>query len=176
MVNSVATARKKPKNGLARGTTGYAIDFFRRDILVNLQIDLKRLEREGIEESVCSKIKLLLSALTSAASAEPKGSLWGPAVYEILREYEQIYARWNDVKGYDENAIIERDRLLSRLQDIRQKLSNAHRKNAHSLSEAHDLQLISAIHDALIQIIEAVPNTFTALAKSAGRFQARAIS
>lgn len=164
-----------PKTGLHRGTPGYAINFFRSDILVNLQLDLKRLERSGVDEAVCQKIRELLSALVSAASAEPKGSFWGRAVHEVLREYETVYRRWNDVQGTNTDAIQQRDELLKRLQDIRHKISNVCRQNAHSLSEAHDLELIGAINDALIDAIRVVPGTFSALARSAERFAQRAL-
>jgi hypothetical protein len=165
----------RPKTGLHRGTPRYAINFFRSDILVNLQLDLKRLEREGIEDPICAKVQLLLSALVSAASAQPKASLWGRAVHEILREYERTYKAWNDVKGRNEIAIERRNRLLQNLQDIRHDISNALRKEAHSLSEEHDLQLITAIHDALVETISIVPGTFSALSKSAERFADRAL-
>jgi hypothetical protein len=165
----------RPKTGLQRGSTGYAINFFRSDILVNLQLDLKRLEKQGIDEEICAKIRELLSALVSAASAEPRGSFWGRAIHEVLREYERTYKEWNDVKGSDEAAMAERDSLLAKLQDIRHKISNVCRQNSHSLSEAHDLQLISAINDALIQVVNSVPSAFTALARSAERFEARAV-
>lgn len=161
--------------GLSRGSTGYAINFFRKDILVNLQTDLKRLERTGIDEEICAKIKVLLSAMVNAASAEPKASMWGPAVYEVLRDYEKSYAKWNDVNGQDPQAIAKRAEILEKLQDIRQKLANACRSNSHSLSEAHDLALVSAINDALVDTIKVVPGTFSALAKSAARFEVRAM-
>lgn len=167
--------KAKPKNGLHRGTPGYAINFFRSDILVNLQLDLKRLERAGIDEEICTKVRQLLSAMVSAASAEPRGSLWGRAVHEILRDYEHTYKKWNDVKGQDALAIERRDELLSNLQDIRHQISNKLRQNAHSLSEEHDLQLISAINDALVDTVKVVPGTFSALAKSVERFAERAM-
>ncbi len=165
----------KTKNGLQRGTTGYAINFFRSDILVNLQFDLKRLERTGVDEPVCKRVRELLSALVSAASVEPKASFWGTAVYKVLRQYEEVYKTWNDVKGSDPAAIEERDRLLRELQDIRHKIANSCRANSHSLSEAHDLELIDAIHGALVETIKLVPGTFTALTKSAERFSKRAM-
>lgn len=165
----------KPKNGLQRGMPGYAINFFRSDILVNLQLDLKRLERTGIDEEVCSRVRNLLSALVSAASAEPNASLWGASIHEVLRKYELVYKKWNDVKGQDEYAIAARDELLGKLQDIRHKLANRCRSNAYSLSEAHDLELVSAINDALKETISFVPGMFTALAKSATRFQLRVV-
>lgn len=165
----------KPKTGLQRGTPGYAINFFRSDILVNLQLDLKRLERTGIDEEVCKRVRDLLSALVSAASAEPNGSLWGKSIHEVLRKYETVYKKWNNVQGQDEEAIATRDDLLGKLQDIRHKLANRARRNAHSLSEAHDLELISAINDALRETIGFMPGVFSALAKSAARFQERAL-
>lgn len=165
----------RPKTGLHRGTPGYAINFFRSDIMVNLQLDLKRLEREGIDDSICDRVKVLLSALVSAASAQPKASLWGRAVHEILRQYELTYKAWNDVKGRNEIAIERRSRLLQELQDIRHDISNALRKEAHSLSEEHDLQLITAINDALVETISVVPGTLSALSKSAERFADRAL-
>ncbi|MFQ3453884.1 hypothetical protein PMN64_11265 [Bradyrhizobium sp. UFLA01-814] len=165
-----------PKTGLHRGTTGYAINFFRSDILVNLQLDLKRLEKSGIDEDVCSKIRELLSALVSAASAEPKGSFWGRAVHKVLRDYELTYREWNNVKGTDTEAARKRDELLSSLQDIRHAIANVCRRNAHSLSEAHDLELITAINEALKEAIKAVPGTFSALTRSAERFAARALT
>ncbi|MBX9859731.1 MAG: hypothetical protein K2Y20_09110 [Sphingomonas sp.] len=165
----------KPKNGLQRGSTGYAINFFRSDILVNLQLDLKRLEKSGIDDEICAKIRELLSALVSAASAEPKGSFWGRAVHEVLREYETTYRKWNDVRGSDPDAIRRRDNLLKELQDVRHKIANCCRVNSHSLSEAHDLQLVTAINDALRDAIAAVPGTFTALTRSAERFSQRAL-
>ena len=167
--------RSRPKTGLSRGTPGYAINFFRSDILVNLQLDLKRLEKTGIDEAVCSRVRELLSALVSAASAEPSGSLWGRALHKVLRDYEVTYKSWNDVSGADEAAIEQRDLLLAELQDIRHAISNTCRRNAHSLSEAHDLEIVTAINDALVQVIGAVPNTFTALARSADRFTKRAL-
>lgn len=163
------------KTGLHRGTPGYAIKFFNRDILVNLQLDLKRLEREGINESVCDKVKLLLSALVSAASAEPNGTFWGTPIHEVLRKYEKTYVEWNDVKGQDDDAIKKRAQLLESLQDIRHKIANRLRTNSHALAEAQDLQLITAINDALVETINVVPGTFSALAKSADRFQKRAV-
>lgn len=165
----------KPKTGLQRGTTGCAINFFRSDILVNLQLDLKRLEKAGIDEELCARVRQLLSALVSAASAEPKGSFWGRAVHEVLRDYETTYKRWNDVKGTDQQAIDTRDEILAQLQDIRHAISNVCRKNSHSLSEAHDLELVTAINDALKDAISIVPGTFSALAKSSERFSARAL-
>ncbi|MFS8036892.1 hypothetical protein ACI7BZ_08005 [Xanthobacter sp. AM11] len=170
-----AAAKGTTKGGLSRGTPGYAINFFRSDILVNLQLDLKRLERSGIDEEVCSRVRFLLSALVSSASAEPKASLWGSAIYEILRDYEDVYRKWNDVKGADAAAIDERDRMLRTLQDIRHKIANACRKNAHSLSEEHDLALIDSIHKALVETIQVVPGVFTALTTSAERFGRRAV-
>ncbi|WP_370305950.1 hypothetical protein [Sinimarinibacterium flocculans] len=164
------------KTGLHRGTPGYAINFFRRDILVNLQFDLKRLEKEGIDELVCEKIQQLLSALVSAASAEPKGTFWGAAMHEVLRKYEKTYKRWNDIKGKDNVAIERRAELLEDLQDIRHKIANRCRTNSHALAEAQDLQVVTAINDALVDTINAVPGTFTALAKSAARFQLRAMA
>lgn len=166
----------KPKKGLSCGTTGYAINFFRSDILVNLQLDLKRIEKNGISEDACANVRVLLSALVSAASAEPRASFWGSAIHKVLREHEQTYKRWNDVQGSSREAAIERDRILSSLQDVRHKLANECRRNAYSLSEAHDLQLVSAINDALVATIKAVPDTFTALAKSAERFAERALT
>ena len=167
--------RRRPKTGLSRGSPGYAINFFRSDILVNLQLDLKRLEQTGIDEEVCRCVRQLLSALVSAASAEPSGSFWGRALHKVLRDYEFTYRQWNDVSGADTVAIAERDRLLCELQDRRHDISNSCRRNAHSLSEAHDLELVTAINDALVQVIGAVPHTFTALAKSAERFTERAL-
>lgn len=163
----------KPKTGLQRGGTGYAINFFRSDILVNLQLDLKRLEKTGINEDMCSKVRHLLSALVSAASAEPKASFWGKAVHQVLRDYELTYKKWNDVSGGDERAILAREELLAKLQDIRHKISNVCRKNAHGLSEAHDLELVTAINDALRDTITLIPGTFSALTKSADRFARR---
>jgi hypothetical protein len=143
--------------------------------MVNLQLDLKRLEQTGITEDVCKKIRELLSALVTAASAEPKGSFWQPAVHKVFRDYEHIYKEWNDVRGSDESAISRRDALLSELQDIRHKIANVCRQNSHSLSEAYDLQLVDTINEALRDTISVVPGTFTALAKSAARFAARAL-
>jgi len=165
----------RPKTGLQRGTTGYAINFFRSDILVNLQLDLKRLERSGIDEELCAKVRTLLSALVSAASAEPRGSFWRRAVHEVLRDYEATYKRWNDVSGTDPKAIDARDALLAELQDIRHTISNVCRANAHSLSEEHDLELVTAINTALRDTINVIPGTFSALAKSAERFSKRAL-
>jgi hypothetical protein len=167
--------KSRPKTGLSRGTPGYAINFFRSDILVNLQLDLKRLEKTGIDEAVCRRVRELLSALVSAASAEPSGSFWGRALHQVLRDYEVTYKSWNDVSGADLAAIKQRDLLLAELQDIRHAISNTCRRNAHSLSEAHDLEIVTAINDALVQVIGAVPNTFTALARSAERFAKRAL-
>lgn len=161
--------------GLQRGTPGYAINFFRSDILVSLQRDLKRLEKTGVDEPVCERIQYLLSAMVSAASAEPKASLWGRAIHEVLRDYETTYKQWNNIQGTDKEAIEKRDELLSSLQDIRHKIANACRKNAHSLSEEHDLAIVSAINDSLCEVIQVIPGLFTALEKSASRFAARAL-
>jgi hypothetical protein len=168
-------ARHRPKTGLSRGTPGYAINFFRSDILVNLQLDLKRLEKTGIDSEVCRRVRELLSALVSAASAQPSGSFWGKALHQVLREYEATYRKWNDVSGFDPVAAEARDQILCELQDIRHAISNTCRRNAHSLSEAHDLEIVTAINDALVQVIAVVPNTFTALARSAARFAERAL-
>lgn len=175
MPSPKSVIKTRPKNGLRRGTPGYAINFFRSDILVNLQLDLKRLEDAGIEDEICRRVQYLLSAMVSAASAEPKASLWGRAVHEVLRDYERTYKSWNDVKGRDAIAMTRRAEILGQLQDIRHDISNVMRRNAHSLSEAHDLQLVTAINDALVETISVVPGTFTALSKSAERFMERAI-
>ncbi|WP_375784937.1 hypothetical protein ACE10Z_35905 [Bradyrhizobium sp. Pha-3] len=97
-------------------------------------------------------------------------------MHEVLREYELTYREWNNVKGTDTQAARKRDGLLSRLQDIRHAISNVCRRNAHSLSEAPDLELITAINEALKDAIKAVPGTFSALTRSAERFAARALN
>jgi hypothetical protein len=139
-------------------------------------MDLKRLEKEGVEEDVCEKVQLLLSSLVSAASATPKGTFWGSAIHEILRKYEKTYDDWNKIKGKDPESIKKRARFLGKLQNIRHRIANRLRSNSHALSEEQDLQIVTAINDALIEAINVVPGTFTALAKSSARFQARAVA
>jgi hypothetical protein len=84
--------------------------------------------------------------------------------------------RWNDVKGSAQDAVEKRKELLLELRNIRHKISKACRENSLSLSETDDLRLVAAINDALVEIIGAVPNTFTALARSAQRFEKRAVA
>jgi hypothetical protein len=146
------------------------MNFFRSDLLVSLQIDLVTREKDGLEEEDCRRIRQMLSAIVSAASSVPNASLWGRALHEFFRDYEESYKTWNDVKGKDLQAMRQRDVILASLQDSRQKIANACRKNAHSLSEAFDLQFATAVNDAVISVVTAAPTAFTNLAKSAARF------
>jgi len=163
----------KPKTGLRRGSTGYAINFFRSDILVNLQRDLRRLEDAGIDEPTCERIRGLLSALVGAAATNKNASFWGTAVYDVLQEYEWTYRRWNDVKGSDVIAVQTRAELLSDLRNIRDKISKACRNSSRSLSEASDLDLIAAVSNALAGVTKNHSAEFSALKKSADRFSRR---
>lgn len=88
---------------------------------------------------------------------------------------EFTYRKWNNVKGSDIRTAQKRDELLSRLQDFGHSNPNVCRR-AHSLSEAHDLELITAINEALKEAIKTVPETFSAVTWSAERFAARALA
>lgn len=83
---------------------------------------------------------------------------------------EFTYRKWNNVKGSDIRTAQKRDELLSRLQDFGHSNPNLCRRNVHSLSEAHDLEPITAINEALKEAIKAVPETFSAVTWSAERF------
>ena len=67
---------------------------------------------------------------------------------------------WHDVNGADQEAIRRRDGILRSLQDRRQKIADACARCAHGLSEVHDLQLISAVNDAVISVITTAPELF----------------
>lgn len=156
--------KNKPKVIGQRGSIEWQVHYFRRDSLVSLMHDLVDQEKDGLQEAQCDQVKKCLQKLANVASSIPDHSFWRSTILDELEKFSDIYYQWNSHSGTE--APRKRRLELRRLRDQRNKLATKWRKNQHILANEIDLQMTTAMHTAVQDLVKAVPEIFKALARS----------
>jgi len=88
-----------------RGTTAWAIKYFKEEILTSLVDDLATKNKTGIEEEICTQIREALRN-TAASVTNRDGSFMKKNFKQRLGDYLEIYTRWNDARTELERRLI----------------------------------------------------------------------
>ncbi len=166
--------RKKEIN--ERGTLIWELNCLRSDLMPNLLDDLVSFEKKGLEEEQCDEVKKALSKLVNAAVAIPDGSFLRKAIWNEFECFEKIYHAWNDdERGESDVARKHRKQQLENLRDQRHRIAKTIRKNYAILENELDLLLLKASHQAMADLVTAVPDLFKELGKAVSRTAAKQV-
>ncbi len=161
------------KNGLEhneRGTTVWHLNCLRSDLLPNLLDDLVSAERTGLIEGHCKEVKRALDKVVNSATSIPDGSFWTRSIWKELEGFKEIYDNWNSMFGDHHTAQQHRRTALKKLRKQRHCIAKKIRKHQHILANELDLKLITASHEAMADLVKAVPDLFKELGKAVNRY------
>ncbi|MEW6184769.1 MAG: hypothetical protein AB1585_03410 [Thermodesulfobacteriota bacterium] len=161
-------AKKKEIN--ERGTPLWSLNLLRSDLLPSLLDDLFLAESTGFTDAHCTEVKKALSKLVNAATLIPDGGFLTRTVWDEFQRFEIVYHDWNSLSGDHDAAKAHRRNHLMRLRKQRHRISKRIRNNQHILSNELDLKLLSVSHQAMADLVGAVPNLFVELSKAIARF------
>ncbi len=156
-----------------RGTPLWSLNRFRSDLLPNLLDDLATAEKPGLLDAHCDEVKRALDRMVNQAAGIPDGGFLSlrPTIWEALRDFETTYHEWNSVSGNHEMAQKHRNTARQKLRKKLNRFSTRIRFNQHVLSENLDLRFIEACHQAMADLVVAVPTIFLELGKAVARYQ-----
>jgi hypothetical protein len=89
-------------------------------LLPNLNVDLDSLEVRGLKPDECAQVRRALAMLYEHASLFAGGGNWDDELYQYMKEYFEIYKRWNSHKPGGVDAPRRRE-TLSELREHRRK-------------------------------------------------------
>ncbi|WP_041598648.1 hypothetical protein [Hahella chejuensis] len=156
-----------------RGSTLWGINQFRSDALSQLLNDLLCRENVGFEDAQCDKVKQALGEIVNAATAIPDGNFLQRTVWKEMQDFADIYARWNSHSGNDPKFIKRRQTELKKLRSKRNKIARRMRNNQRILEKELDLKFVEGIYGSMDDLVRALPEVFTNLAKAVERFSQR---
>jgi hypothetical protein len=145
-----------------QGSTLWAFNRFRSDVLTTLLNDLSRHEARGIDDVTCARIKYALSTLVNLSTALPDGGFLQRSVFDELLIFERRYTEWNAVERFDAPG---RVRALKRLRESRKRLSNIIRRNQYVIQSELDLELIRSMYEAVENLVTALPSVLSGLGR-----------
>lgn len=157
----------------ARGTTLYAYNYYKANVLTSLLNDLIALENEGIAEDYCKIVKRSLGNFVNATTEVPKGGFLTGALSREVEEFEELYSKWNDVRGKDEDAIKERRKLLKKLRKSRQDITDKMRSLQVEMFLGLDRVILVSTYRAIADLIQAAPNIFKNLSEALVEYNKR---
>lgn len=155
------------------GTAIWAFNRFRQDALSQFLKDILALEKTGIEEHECKKIRDSLSKISVDASSIPDGTYFSKAIYCEIDDFREAYTKWNDVNGEDEKSIKDRNKAFELLKKKRHKISRKTRKHQHVLANDLDLKVVDNMYDSFNSLVSMLPNVFNNLSSAVGRYQSK---
>ncbi len=150
-------------------TVGHAFNGARTKILTALQDGLLEHERTGIDEGICDRIRVYLGCLPNLATEIERRDPLGKPIYLHMQNYETVYREWNAINGDCAKAAKLRHLKLIKLRKRRSKLAVKCANHAHVLAQNCDLELLDATHRATKDLVQALPESFVALAKALER-------
>ncbi len=150
-----------------RGSNLWSFNHFRTSILTGLLNDIIDLENQGLEEDHCNIIRKSLEYFVNAATNVPEGGLFsGKALYLNIEYFLNTYKSWNDIEGNKPENLIKRRKIVSKLRERRQDITNKSRRLQYELENNLDQKLLSDSYTAIGEIIKLVPNIFKNLSTS----------
>jgi hypothetical protein len=152
----------------SQGSVLWGFNKFRSDALVELLNDLVDLEREGLPDQKCTKVRMALRKVVQTVGSVSDRSWLKSFIWSDLKEFEQLYEIWNSHAGDDAPA--NRRDTLGRMRRRRKRLARKVRTNQLILSSELDSRLISEIYDSLEELSKSLPEVFDHLSLAVNRF------
>ena len=152
------------------GTEIWAFNRFRQDALSQFLKDILALEKTGIEEEDCEKIRDSLQQISVDASSIPDGTYFSKAIYCEIDDFRKAYTKWNNVNGSNEIAIKDRNIAFEALKKKRHKISKKTRKHQHVLANDLDLKVVDNMYDSFNGLVSLLPNVFNNLGNAVARY------
>jgi hypothetical protein len=153
----------------SQGTVLWGFNKFRSDALVELLNDLVDLEKVGLQDQKCSKVRMALRSVVDTVGSVSDQSWLKSFVWRDLKEFEQLYTIWNSHAG--DQAPANRRDTLRQMRRRRNRLARKVRTNQLILSSELDSRLISDIYGSLEELSKSLPDAFDHLSLAVNRFQ-----
>lgn len=157
-------------NYALKGTSLWALNQFRTDILVSLMDDLVILENQGLSNEQCNLVQTALEIIVNRATALPDYSFFKKSIWQILQKFEDTYRQWNEITGHDTISIEKRRKAIKKMRHFRNRLATKIRKNQFILAKELDLKLIKDFYDAFGELVKTLPAIFKELSKAVSRY------
>jgi hypothetical protein len=154
-----------------RGSIVWSLTFLRSNTLGALLNDLLELERHGLAEEECQRVKIVLGRLANSASDIGETAFWGGMIHEDLEEFEDLYATWNSHAGPE--APKHRRDTLRELRKARRRFADKAGQVRAVLSNELDEKLFDEVYSAIEEMCKKYPEKFLSLQKSARTFRKR---
>lgn len=156
-----------------RGTPLFAYNFYKSNVMTALLNDLIILENEGLDDAYCRIVQQTLGQFVNATTEVPKGGFLTGALSRDVEEFEELYKKWNDVLGLDEEAIKERRNILKKLRKARQDITDKVRTLQVEMFLGLDRSILIATYEALGDLIRTAPTIFKSLAATLAEYHKR---
>jgi len=156
----------------SRGTSIWAFNRLRSDAFPQFLKDLSRLENNGFDgdESKYDQVRNALRDIRIEAAEIPDGTFFSKAIFLDFNDFENIYIKWNAVKGSDNKNVKKRKATFDDLVKKRQKISKKTRKHQYILAAELDLIVIDNFYNSFNNLVDALPDLFVNLAKAITRY------
>jgi hypothetical protein len=156
-----------------RGTTQWALNAFRVDVLSNFLDDLTALEHDGLDPNECDAVKGTLGRVVNAATALPDEGMWKSSIAAHLQTFEDLYKKWNEKTGREPEAVAHRTAALRGMRKCRQKLARRISKHQAVLATEIDHILINTLHREFRSLFQTHPVRFNRLGYAVRRYRKR---
>lgn len=156
-----------------RGTHMYAYNFYKANVLTALLNDLIVLENLGLNEDNCRLVCQSLGNFVNATTEIPKGRFMTGTLSKEVEEFEELYRKWNDIHGRNEEAIEQRRKILKKLRRSRQAITDKVRNLHVEMFLGLDRTILISTYKALADLIQSAPNIFKNLATAVADYNKR---
>lgn len=157
-------SKAPPEFTAERGSQLYAYNYFKANVLTALLNDLIVLENHGLDENYCKLVRQSLGNFVNATTEVPRGGFLTGALSKEVEKFEELYKKWNDIKGRDESAVEERRNHLKKLRRSRQAITDKVRNLQVEMFLGLDRAILISTYKALADLIQAAPAIFNNLA------------
>jgi hypothetical protein len=143
---------------LTKNLSGQIFGAFAVDLVAHLD--------KGLTDAQCNANQLWLQQIATAASTLPDSGLFGKKIYQRCDAVASEYDNWNSPAGTAENRRKYHQRIKKKIN----KLSGAYRRRTALLEREADIAVYLAFYSATEQLVRALPDLVTTVAKTLSKF------
>lgn len=129
-------------------------------------VDLVRYLDAGLTDAQCNANKVWLQQIAAAAASLPDSGLFGKKIFQYCDAVTEEYDHWNSPGGTPD----VRRKYHQRIKKKINKLSGAYRRRTALLEKDADISVYLAFYAATEQLIRALPDLVTTVAKTLSKY------
>lgn len=157
----------------ARGSNLWAYNYYRTTMLTSLLNDMIDLENKGLEERYCDVVQRSLGYFVNAITEVPSGGFLTGNLHSEVERFERLYIDWNNINGTDDRHARDRRKMLVKLRDRRQVISNKVRSLQYEIDNNLDRKILADTYQAVGDLVTLVPDLLKNLASAYAEYLKR---